>query len=588
MRYKQDVSIRHLIHKLKHASANFCGQKGLFSSQVHNLLAVILGAGVGVAGLYISLWDGKIISIPFIHEQKDSYTVAGLQNLGNNCFLNVILQALASSRHFLSFVQNILLSDDLLVGENKENMPLTAVLNSLLKDLSIARDEKTVLNPRRVMLAMSSYASSFNLTRQQDAAEAFLHLLSALEEEILEFYVMHDISLADIIAFPSKIYKPNREGQNECERWKQNFLGPFDGTIGSSLTCKTCSSMVSMDFEFFRCLPLSPVLDGGMEIMAGCTVVDCLKHFTVVEHVENYRCGRCWHTAALKYLLGKEEKDEEKIKKLENCVSLDSCGCNEIFLQEEITWTQFSCASKQLSVARCPRILCIHLQRASMSVYGEFIKLQGYVSFPLFLDLFPFMRVNAGQETSEDYAQKLENQMPNLLMPQLHLKMPQEVHMLSHMYRIVNNKLSSEFLAREMLRNSTTEALSHSPSDTASENNDSHKKAERIFASDLHGPQAGSCSETRLNNKGSAIDSSSSSKQCIYRLSSVVEHYGRPGSGHYAVYRRLDSEGSSETASRRWFYVSDREVSAVSEEAVLAAEASLLFYEMIDTSISSD
>jgi len=62
----------------------------------------------------------------------------------------------------------------------------------------------------------------------QDAAEAFLYLLSALEEEISECYMLHDISLADITAFPSKIYKPNREGKNECERWKQQFLGPLE------------------------------------------------------------------------------------------------------------------------------------------------------------------------------------------------------------------------------------------------------------------------------------------------------------------------------------------------------------------------
>jgi len=34
-------------------------------------------------------------------------------------------------------------------------------------ELCIVRDGKSVLNPRRVMVAMNSYASSFNLTRQQ-------------------------------------------------------------------------------------------------------------------------------------------------------------------------------------------------------------------------------------------------------------------------------------------------------------------------------------------------------------------------------------------------------------------------------------
>lgn len=75
----------------------------------------------------------------------------------------------------------------------------------------------------------------------------------------------------------------------------------------------------------------------------------------------------------------------------------------------------------------------------------------------------------------------------------------------------------------------------------------------------------------------------------FYRLSSVVEHYGKSGSGHYVVYRRVPSEsfgGSSndtpETEQSRWFYVSDHEVLNVSIETVFEAEASLLFYERID------
>jgi len=46
--------------------------------------------------------------------------------------------------------------------------------------------------------------------------------------------------------------------------------------------------------------------------------------------------------------------------------------------------------------------------------------------------------------------------------------------------------------------------------------------------------------------------------------------------------------GPSKTAKPEWFYVSDREVSIVSEETVLAAEASLLFHEIIDTGSTSD
>lgn len=76
----------------------------------------------------------------------------------------------------------------------------------------------------------------------------------------------------------------------------------------------------------------------------------------------------------------------------------------------------------------------------------------------------------------------------------------------------------------------------------------------------------------------------------LYRLVSVVEHFGRAGSGHYTIFRSLRHEQpqspdrniqNSNDAPLYWFCISDSEVSRVSETDVLAAEASLLFYERI-------
>ena len=73
-----------------------------------------------------------------------------------------------------------------------------------------------------------------------------------------------------------------------------------------------------------------------------------------------------------------------------------------------------------------------------------------------------------------------------------------------------------------------------------------------------------------------------------YHLVSVVEHFGRDGSGHYTVYRRVRTEQEKEFHNGQfapslghWFCISDSQVYSVSEKDVLAAEASLLFYERI-------
>ncbi|KAG0486988.1 hypothetical protein HPP92_009083 [Vanilla planifolia] len=536
----------------------FRGFSGRFPLQ--NLLVGAFGLGVGLAGLYWSLRDGLL---PLVNEQRaystDSSTIVpGLRNLGNNCFLNSILQALASCSSFLQFLQNLLNIDGSVNEQMFESMPLAVSLTSLLEELSLVRDERTVVNPREVMLALGCHVQGFNLTRQQDAAEAFIHLLSSLEKEIIESYIylQRIDSLADVTSVSSRIYNPEN-AQVNIEKWQNHIFGPFDGIMGSYLSCRTCSSMLSVDLEFFRSLPLSPIPDRNADITCSlvkdCSLFDCLKHFTEVELVENYSCGRCWHTAALNYLCCQNDKDEVKISRLQNCVKFDSCDCRGLLSGDELPLNGISHALKKVCLTRAPMILCFHMQRASMNLHGEVIKLQGHISFPLLMDFSPFVETatNMGQFCSAKGGGGYLQAHDGSWVPQIrHLHKPQELQMLPNSFQIAGHKISPSPLTQSKFG---ILILGSKFSENAWEQNDN------------------------AITEGQ-IPSSSSSKSCKYNLCSVVEHYGVPGSGHYGVYRRM----ASAKYSQAWVYASDGEVKSVGEDDVLAAEASILFYEKMD------
>lgn len=85
-----------LVHKFKHGFNSHW-----FTVQVSVAATVLSIAG----GLIFAIKDGaKITNIMLSSSKKDHFTVPGLQNLGNNCFLNVVLQVKIASFSSIFFL----------------------------------------------------------------------------------------------------------------------------------------------------------------------------------------------------------------------------------------------------------------------------------------------------------------------------------------------------------------------------------------------------------------------------------------------------------------------------------------------------
>ncbi|KAK3211600.1 hypothetical protein Dsin_016306 [Dipteronia sinensis] len=584
MRSELDTNVKAIIQSLKNGA--FSHFKWVSTSGPHISLVGILGAaGAGfVFALKRDVKFGNLSGFSWLSDRENRSEnlclVPGLQNHGNNCFLNVVLQALASCSYFLPFLQKAMEECE----EEEEDLPLlTIALATLLEELSSLCEKRVVLSPREVMLALELYVQNFNLTSQQDAAEAFLHLLSSLREEFSECYSPSQISLVDAFFGANfRFLSPKkREDESEQERWQNHFFGPFDGILGSILTCQSCSSQISLDYQFFHSLSLLPVLNGGSTIMVQCALEDCLKQFFTAERVENYLCSRCWHIAAIKYLsaIGVNEMEIEKIRR---CSVPESCDCRSLLQHKKLPWSNnFSHTLKQQSISRCPKILCIHLQRASINMIGELVKLQGHIAFPLILDLFPFMRSGVGiKDLDESWHRgqaRLQHKKPSSCPNYANMKY--DAKMLNCMYGVTGENISFKVLAAdEFETTATVKAVQGESESTQTEG------CCNTVCTDMH---MQSDNEEQVN----AFSQICPSESYLYRLVSVVEHFGRVGGGHYTVYRSVRAESDTEdrnehaeTAPLRWFSISDSDVFSVSVKDVLAAEASLLFYERITES----
>lgn len=96
MKFKGQIDSRLIMNNLRHGLHNL-HRLGFSASGIKVSLVSLLGA----AGLILILKDGKGRSFKTLPCSSDRNTseekflvVPGLQNLGNNCFLNVILQVL--------------------------------------------------------------------------------------------------------------------------------------------------------------------------------------------------------------------------------------------------------------------------------------------------------------------------------------------------------------------------------------------------------------------------------------------------------------------------------------------------------------
>ncbi|CAL5046447.1 unnamed protein product [Urochloa decumbens] len=186
---------------------------------------------------------------------------AGLQNLGNTCYLNSVLQCLTYTEPFAAYLQS---------GKHKSSCrtsgfcALCALQNHVRAAL---QSTGKIVTPSNIVKNLRCISRRFRNSRQEDAHELMVNLLES----------MHKCCL------PSGV--PS-ESQSAYEKSLVHKI--FGGRLRSQVKCTRCSHC-SNKFD--------PFLDLSLDIAKATTLVRALQNFTEEELLDGgekeYQCERC-------------------------------------------------------------------------------------------------------------------------------------------------------------------------------------------------------------------------------------------------------------------------------------------------------
>lgn len=345
------------------------------------LLASLTVFAVGVSAFV--LWGPKIGS------KRRRGPLIGLQNLGFTCFLNTLIQALASCYYFVEWLEQC-------NGQGHVTDSLLRLLKILNNHEDYMKDIDDPYPPNDVIDALKHHGWTIS-PGEQDAHELFHLFILTLEEEAQR----SESSLTDCLSSneESKEKVVNLEtngllnqGDNEtkklipngnilngpvlqrnnnfhmegsdhgepgaikklpnCDNNRNTRSSPFCGLLTSHLGCTKCG-FKSVKYDKFDSLSLHLPVVGNM---GRSTLTQLLDKFVRTELISGVACD----------------------------------GCNEDGGGSKETIT--STSVKTLSIGKLPQCLCLHIVRTAMGPNSTPFKRQDYVEFPEYLVMDPYTR----------------------------------------------------------------------------------------------------------------------------------------------------------------------------------------------------